>query len=134
MTVKAKAARPAGSATAFLNVDLDLSGKSIPPRLVRALSAGALVLHQSKTLAVFEMKTQPKGIDRAVAAFARLVRGLSAADRAAWDGCRARSFNVGIKAGTRPYAKEFAVSQSSLKAALGVGAGFVFTVYAEGGD
>lgn len=133
-SVTPKSARSAGSATEFLNVDLELRSKSIPPRLVSALEGRTIVLHKSKTLATFELETQPSSIDRAFAGFARLVRGLSTADRAAWDACSSRQFNIGIKAGTRPPSKEFEVSPATLEAALEIGASLAFTVYAAEGE
>jgi hypothetical protein len=116
----------------FLNVDLDLTFTIDIEPLVRELGEHVQTLHRTEAFAAFELRNAlpgPDSTDEAVAGFARLVRGLSPAARAVWEGCARRTMNVGVDGPRDQHSLTFAVSRESIAAMVELGADLVFTVY-----
>lgn len=116
----------------FLNVDLDIKSRVSLEPLIKEVEHRTIVLHHAKSgkywFAVLEV-VLPRNADRAIRAFVRLVKGLSPAARALWDGALVRTFNVGIQAGLQPAAFEQRVEAKSVREAAALGADIVVTVY-----
>lgn len=122
------------SATHFLNVDLDIYARSDLQPIVNALGRKVIVLHAGRTRgthhAHLELARTRKTADATIRGFCELIRALPKRERDLWNTAKVRDFNIGVQAGTRPYATEFAVAAETLKAAHESGARLVLTVYA----
>ena len=123
--------------TIYLNVDLEISGRRDLQPLVDALAPHAFALHvgfhHGRHRAALELAwTANKSADATIQHLAGLVRSLPRSARQLWNGAERRDFNIGIQAGREPYAFECPVSNAALRAAAGLGARVVVTVYGSG--
>ncbi|HEY7476085.1 MAG TPA: hypothetical protein VH679_13795 [Vicinamibacterales bacterium] len=124
-------------ATTFLNVDLDIWSRQPLDPLVAAFGRRVVVLYCGKEGRRYgaHLELPPRGAskqraDRLIRGFAGLVRALPARARALWNQARVRDFNIGIQAAAAPHSYELPVDAKTLRAAAGVNARIVVTVYA----
>ena len=121
------------AASCFQNVDLDLTFDGDIAPLILGFGSALTELHRREDFAVFELRgVQARGPDEAIEEYWRLVRALPAQARAAWNGCRHRTMNVGVNAPTG-HSVEFALSRESVERLHETGAELTFTVYRGGG-
>jgi hypothetical protein len=114
----------------FLNVDLDLRCQKGVGRLLKALGKRVRVHHAEETWAAVELAwPQPSSAEDAIERYAKLVRKLSAAGRAAWKRCESRTMNIGIEAGTEHRAGTYRLGRESLALIAELEADVLFTVY-----
>jgi hypothetical protein len=117
------------NASCFQNVDLELTFEEDVTPLLQALGATLMEMHRRDGFASFELRhIQPRDPDEAIDEFWRLVRALPTAARTAWNGCRRRTMNIGVRAPSA-HSVEFAVSQESVERLHELGADLVLTVY-----
>jgi hypothetical protein len=121
------------AAGCFQNVDLDLAFDGDIAPLILGFGSALIELHRREDFASFELADlQPKATDEAIEKYWHLVRGLPPQARAAWNGCRRRTMNIGVHAPTG-HSVEFAVSLDSMERLREIGADLVFTVYRRDG-
>jgi len=117
------------AASCFQNVDLDLTFDGDISPLILGFGSALTELHRREDFAAFELRgVQARGPDQAIEEYWRLVRALPAQARAAWNGCRRRTVNVGVHA-PKGRSVEFALSRESIERLREIGADLVFTVY-----
>jgi len=71
-----------------------------------------------------------KSADSTIRGFCALIRTLPKAARKLWNAAKVRDFNIGVQAVMQPYWYEIALAPETAKAASGVNARIVLTVYA----
>jgi hypothetical protein len=118
------------STTEFLNVDLDIRARSRLHDLLMPIARRILVLHQTEREASIELSANATSLEPTILRFVRLIKSLPPEARNIWDRCQYRRMNIGIQAGTEPYAAEFALSHKALTALASIHAEIVVTVYA----
>lgn len=120
----------------FLNIDLDLESARDLAALVAALErAGLRTLYVATGAAGSSLATlQPSGLsdepESSLTAILTAVGSLSAADRAAWDGCTRREVNVGYRCGTEPPELCHRLSGRSVERLAAAGLSMAITLYA----
>ncbi|MCB1511677.1 MAG: hypothetical protein KDJ36_12315 [Hyphomicrobiaceae bacterium] len=116
----------------FLNVDVELRSDKGISQLLTAFQKDVIVLRNEAALGllVFELSNiEPRTIDEALHGYRELVTRLNPKDRAIWDGCRSRVFDIGIEVGTTARAEEFEISESAVRAVHDLRGAFKITVY-----
>ena len=117
----------------FLNVDLVVDSLVSLDPLVTALGARAMVLYHGKFSghwrAVLELAL-PRGPDRAIKGFAKLLSALPVSAQNAWKRAKRRVFDIGIRGGNDPQPLELVVSAEAARQAAALGASIQITVYA----
>ena len=68
--------------------------------------------------------------DSTIRAFCGLIESLPKAERTLWNNAAARSFSIGVQAGTYPNCCDFAIRPKTVKAASDLAAQIVLTIYA----
>jgi len=123
-----------GKATTFLNVDLDIYGRSSLEPLVSAFGQTVDVLHVGREGLLYsahlELAGYPKNADGAIRNFAKLVQGLPPAERKLWDAASRREFNVGVQAALRDRPFEIEIAPRTIQIVSMLNARIVVTVYA----
>ncbi len=118
----------------FLNVDLDLFSKSNLQPLVTAMGDAVFVLHVGRYKRTYRAHLEIPGLvknaDSAIQKFCSLIRSLPSEARQLWDSAKRRELNIGVQAGLQPDAYEIPLTTETLRAASGVNARIVFTIYA----
>jgi hypothetical protein len=124
---------PPGSATQFLNIDLDLWSKSSLDPLLRAFGRKVVILHAGKDgreyVAHLELASESDNPDLLLRRFVRLVEGLPRPARALWNRARVREFNIGIQSAAKPHSFELHLKDATVRAVAGVNARIGMTVY-----
>jgi hypothetical protein len=118
------------SATAFLNVDIDIRSQSSLDELLEAIEPFALILHRTAEDASFELKEVYESLDETILAAVELVASFSPQARKIWDDCKFRKLNIGIQAGNAPHSASFSVSNEALSSSASVSYEVEITVYA----
>jgi hypothetical protein len=121
--------------TQFLNVDVDVCGKSDLQPLVAALGARVLVHYVgaegNEQSAHFSLAdAHRRDADTIVRRLAALIERLPPGARRLWDRARARDFNIGIQAGMTPFSHKLGVEPRTLALVVGVRGRLVITTYA----
>jgi hypothetical protein len=121
---------PAKSVTEFLNVDIDLRSKNGIAELIDYLGPSVIVLNQTADEASFELNKMHSSLDEALLNIVELVRSLPHEAQAIWNQCEFRKANIGIQAGTEPYAAHYKISNKIVALLASVQIEIAFTVYA----
>ena len=118
--------------TQFLNVDLDLRLPKSAESLRDGLRRRMHLIHDEvgDSLKSWELTRQPQSVEDAARRIIAAVESLPPKARAEWKQCKARDFNVGIRAGVTPHSQVFALSASSLLGLARLRMRLVWTVYA----
>src|ERR1041384_280469 len=107
-------------ATHFLNVDLDIQSTSNLDPLVAALTGKVDVLHVERIKrtchAHLEVAKLTRDADSTIRAFCSLIESLPKPERELWNAAKIRDFNIGVQAGTRPFAHEIALAADTVRA------------------
>lgn len=122
--------------TKFLNIDLDIRSESCLDELLKAFGTAVIVLNHEEGFASIEVNSggQSPSIDEVILAFYDLVLNLPPEIRAIWDRCEERCMNIGIQAGTTPYAEISRLSNKTLSRLMSINAEVAITVYAPDGE
>jgi hypothetical protein len=96
--------------TKFLNVDLDIYNDEPLDELIAAIEKFAIVIARQDTFVTLELP-QTKSLDETLRHLANSLSALSPAQKALWNSCKRRVFNIGLEAGHNrqsvfPIAKE----------------------------
>ena len=126
---------PPGSATQFLNIDLDIWSASPLEPLVKAFGRKVLILRVGKERrgygAHLELAAQSDKPDVVLRRFVRLVEELPRSARTLWNRARVREFNIGIQSAPKPYSFELTLKDATVRAVAGVHARIGMTVYGQ---
>ncbi len=122
------------SETKFLNVDLDLRGKTGIREILDALGRDIIELNCETTdFACVEVSCLIKNIDDLISEYFRLVNGLSKEARSVWNNLDSRIFNIGIQTGDSK-SSEFRLSAKSISQIQAMGGEIEITVYGKSSD
>jgi hypothetical protein len=123
----------AESSTRFLNVDLDIWSSRPLDALVHAFGRRVVILHAGpegrEHGAHLELAAESDSPDRLLRTFVDLVQRLPPSARRAWNGARAREFNIGVQAADRPHSFALSLEPETLRAVASVRGRVGFTVY-----
>ncbi len=120
--------------THYLNVDLDLWARFDLQPLVDALARDTTVMNVGprpggQHFASLEVARRTTTADATIRAFAKLIAKLPRRARFDWNRARLRSFNIGIQAGSEPYAFELHLAPETITTAAALDARITITVY-----
>jgi hypothetical protein len=122
------------SETKFLNVDLDLRGKTGIRDVLDGLGRDIIELNcETAEFACVEVSCLNKNIDDLISEYFRLVTGLSKEARSIWNRLDSRIFNIGIQAGDAK-SSEFHLSAKSVSQIQAMGGEIAITVYGKSSD
>jgi hypothetical protein len=122
--------------THFLNVDLDIHSKSDLQPLVTAMGKKVHVLFVGRIKRTYRAHLElwesglSESADSIIQGFCALIRALPKAAVELWNSAKIRDFNIGVQAGMQPHVYEIALAPETIRAAAGVNARIVLTVYA----
>lgn len=89
-----------------------------------------IVLHKTAQEASVELNERFSNPQEAIAALVSLTESLPAQAREIWDRSESRTMNIGIQAGSAPYAASFAISRECIELLARIGGDTAITVYA----
>ena len=118
------------SATAFLNVDLDIQSRAGLDELISLLSSSVIVLHKTQHEASVELNESYTSLEDTVVGWINLIESLPPEARDILSRCESRSMNIGVQAGSQPKAAMFAISRETTSRLAEWQFELVFTVYA----
>jgi hypothetical protein len=113
----------------FLNVDLDLHGRTGTRDVLESFGERVVVLHRGPSLTSLELARDPRTIDVAIGRYADLVESLPRRARSAWNRVRRRVLSVGLASGTAP-STQFRLCAHSVARAAAVGCELEIVLYA----
>jgi hypothetical protein len=120
--------------TYFLNVDLDVFGRSSLEPLASAFGSKVSQLYVGPRgnhySAHFELRASPRaGADALIVSLVQLVKRLPRAARLAWNQAYRRDFNIEILGGLKPRSYELILNPETLKSVSSVNARIVVCIY-----
>lgn len=122
------------SETKFLNVDLDLRGKTGISEVLDALGRDVIHLNcETDDFAWVEISCLLKNIDDVVSEYFKLIDSLPRKARTVWNKLDSRIFNIGIEGGTTKRS-EFRLSEKSISQIQAMGGEIIITVYGQASD
>ena len=126
---------PRNEQTHFLNVDVDVYGRTDLQPLVAALGKKVIVHYVGpegrEQSAHFSLASAyGEDADTLTHRLAGLIKRLPLAARQIWDRARRRDFNLGTQAGMKPFSHEIALTMRTLDRVVQVGGRIVNTTYA----
>jgi hypothetical protein len=117
--------------TDFLNVDIDLRGDiGDVASFLRMVEPSVVVLKHIGIDASIELAGPYTSLDTTMLEIIRLIEALPLEGKKVWSRLKYRKANIGIQAGAKPRAAEFAMPAKTLEAMAALGFEVVFTVYA----
>jgi len=118
--------------TSFLNVDLDLCGRTGDiDEILRSMEPSVIVLHRAEQFAVVEqLRESLPSLEETVTGWVELVEALPPQVRKVWDALEFRKLNIGIQAECEPRHAEFAVSGRAVASLAAAHLEIIITVYA----
>lgn len=117
--------------TSFLNVDLEIRGDAHDvEEFLKPIEASVIVLRHSDQDASMELADQFASLDETLLGLFEFVGALQPDLRRIWQRFHVRRLNVGIQAGGKMHATEFAISAKVVEMIAALHFEIVFTVYA----
>ncbi|CAN5826513.1 hypothetical protein BH11MYX3_BH11MYX3_46820 [soil metagenome] len=120
--------------TKFLNVDLEIAGRSSLEPLAAELSPRMFALYRGLEgkleRAHYETRNQYDTAEQCLRNMLRVLGRMGPKARACWRAASVRDFNVGVQSGAKPFLFEVPISAATLAAVAKLGARIVLTVYA----
>ncbi len=120
--------------TKFLNVDLEIAGRTSLALLCTELSPRMFALyrgHEDKLdRAHYETRVEHDTAEACIRSMLRTIGRLGPKARACWRAASVRDFNIGIESGAKPFLFEVPISAPTLARVAKLGARIVLTVYA----
>jgi hypothetical protein len=116
--------------THFINVDLEIYGKSGIANLIASLEKSVVVLGTNNKFTAMELLGATSDLDKTVAKFCKLIQSLPDDSAAVWNRLKKRVLNIGIQAGEEPKSANFVISKKTLALAASIGTEIEITVYA----
>ncbi len=120
--------------TNFLNVDLEIAGRSSLDPLAAELSPRMFALYRGREgkldRAHYETRGQHDTAETCLRNMLRVLGRLSPKARVCWRAASVRDFNIGVESGAKPFLFEVPISATTLAAVAKLGARIVLTVYA----
>lgn len=117
--------------TDFLNVDIDLCGEiDDVASFLRMVAPSIVVLRHIDTDASIELAGPNVPLDTTLMEIIGLIEALPPEGKMVWSRLKYRKANIGIQAGAKPHAAEFAIPAKTLEAMAALGFEVVITVYA----
>jgi hypothetical protein len=118
----------------FLNVDLEIAGRSTLDPLAAELSPRMFALyrgHEGKLdRAHYETRNQHDSAEDCIRAMLRVLQRLSPKARRCWRAATVRDFSVGVQSGAKPFLFEVPISAATLADVAKLDGRIVLTVYA----
>ena len=118
----------------FLNVDLEIAGRSTLDPLAAELSPRMFALyrgHEGKLdRAHYETRNQHDDAETCIRAMLRVLHRLSPKARRCWRAATVRDFSIGVQSGAKPFLFEVPISAATLADVAKLGGRIVLTVYA----
>jgi hypothetical protein len=118
----------------FLNVDLEIAGRSKLDPLAKELSPRMFALyrgHEDKLdRAHYQTRAQHDDAETCIRAMLRVLHRLSPKARRCWRAATVRDFSVGVQSGAKPFSFEVPISAATLADVAKLGGRIVLTVYA----
>jgi hypothetical protein len=118
----------------FLNVDLEIAGRSTLDPLAAELSPRMFALyrgHEGKLdRAHYETRNQHDNAEDCIRAMVRVLHRLSPKARRCWRAATVRDFSVGVQSGAKPFLFKIPISAATLADVAKLGGRIVLTVYA----
>jgi hypothetical protein len=125
-----------GSATKFLNVDLEVVGTVDLDPLVEHLAGAAFVLRddseEGRRTLWFELEQSEPTVDATLRRFLALLSTLSPQLSALWEACEDRCLNLGIQSGLAPHHSTYRLAAETLAGIAALSIRLEITVYGAG--
>ena len=118
----------------FLNVDLEVAGKSSLDALDEELSSRFFSLYRAREgkldRAHYETRGQHHDAESCLKAMLRVLGRMSPKARKTWRSATVRDFSIGVQSSAKPFSYEVPISPRTLAAVAKLDARILLTVYA----
>jgi hypothetical protein len=129
------------SLTEFLNIDLDIRSHIGVEELLESIAGSVTLLHRAREDVSLEREDVSleliegfSSVEETILGWLEVIETLPIPAREIWNRCEFRRLNVGIQAGSEPYASSFAISSKTISMLAGLHLEVIFTVYAAPGS
>ena len=121
----------------YITTDLDLESAEPLGLIVEALGEEVVVLHhgtvgRGRYRASFEVAGLSEDVDATVSRFCALIESFLEADKAVWNRCSRRVFDIAFESGEQPLSFHSELRAGTVKRVAALGASIVITIYPVG--
>jgi hypothetical protein len=122
------------SVTKFLNVDLDIRSQVGLDEFLESLASSIISLHRANEDAFLALNEHYPTLEETIMGWLKLIDSLPIRMKEIWNQFEFRGLNIGIQAGSEPYASSFAISPNLVSLIADQRLELVFPVYAPDGS
>lgn len=122
----------------YLNTDLEIESRQDLSPIVEYFGKDVVVLFHGEAMghrrATFEVAGLVADADAVINQFCMFAEALPERERAIWDSCSKRIFDIGYEGGTRPGAFQSEIRSGTVKRVATLGLSIVVTIYPPSSD